>query len=224
MTHWTIKRKASFAIHVAVVLIPFGFSTVSALLFWHTLFASWWLAVPMVAIIDILALLGLALFIARIASPFVVLRHALPFISVVPLGLELHALLVHNGAWVAVPVTMLVTVIMVTIAWQCFCTIEALFIDPVEAAREKAREQVSAFTRTLAQLQEMNTIVDTFAVERMRYHTPTVIEHAVASPKPPHAQLESIDQHCPKCGNFIESRSAWLAARRWKQCANCKEN
>lgn len=29
-------------------------------------------------------------------------------------------------------------------------------------------------------------------------------------------------QNCPNCGVFIESRSAWLAARRWQRCAACK--
>jgi hypothetical protein len=32
MTHWSLKRKASLGIHAGVVLIPFAFSTVSALL------------------------------------------------------------------------------------------------------------------------------------------------------------------------------------------------
>jgi hypothetical protein len=228
MKYWTVKRKASFAIHTAVVSVPFGFSTVSALLFWRALFASWWLAVPMVVVIDVLALLGLVLYIAGIASPFVWLRHALPFISIVPLGLELYTLLTHNGVIVSGVVTILVTTIMVAIAWKCFTTIERLFIDPIEAARERAREQVSEFTRTLAQLQEMNNIVDTFAVERMRYHAPVVTEahvaYAASPKKAPHAQLESTEQTCPKCGTYIESRSSWLAARRWKQCAQCKEN
>jgi hypothetical protein len=231
MTNWTLKRKISFAVHTAVVSIPFGFSTVSALIFWYTLFASWWLAAPMVVVIDVLALLGLVLYIARIASPFVWLRHLLPFISIVPLGLELYALLEHNGALVAGIVTLIVASIMVAIAWKCFTTLERLFIDPIEAARERAREQVSTFVVELAKLEEMNTIVDTFAVERMRYHAPVVTEahvaYAASKRDAPHAQLESINadtQSCPKCGTFIESRSAWLAARRWKQCANCKEN
>lgn len=224
MTYWTNKRRVSLAIHAAVVLIPFGFSTTSAVLFWHALFQSWFVAAPMVGVVDMLALLGLVLYLARIESPFVALRHLLPFISVVPLGLELYALLEHNGAWVAGAVTAIVTAIMAGVAWQCFRTIEALFISPIEAARERAREQVGAFTLTLAQLAEMNEIVDSFAAERMRYHAPTVIAHAASPQQAVHAQLESIDQHCPKCGAFIESRSAWLAARRWKQCASCKEN
>ena len=174
MTHWSTKRKLSLAIHATVVLIPFGFSTVSALLFWHVLFGSWLLAAPMVAVIDVLALLGLVLFVAKIESPFVVLRHALPFISIVPLGLELFGLLAHNAAWVQWTVTIAASAILVAIAWQCFATIERLFIDPIDAAREKARQQAHALTLSLAQLREYESAADDFALERLQYRMPQV--------------------------------------------------
>jgi len=57
MNYWTFARKLSL----------------SALFFWQRLFASWFLAVPMVAVIDVPAMLGFALHIARIESPFVLL-------------------------------------------------------------------------------------------------------------------------------------------------------
>src|SRR5689334_14696055 len=103
MTHyWTKRRKASLAIHVAFMLVPFTLSTVSALLFWRAMFGGWWLAVPMVAVIEVLSLAGLVLFLAKIESPFVALRHLLPFISIVPLGRELYLQLRQNDpltAW-----------------------------------------------------------------------------------------------------------------------------
>jgi hypothetical protein len=133
------------------------------------MFNSWVLAVPMVAVIEVLALVGLALFILRIESPFTGLRHLLPFISIVPLGRELYLLLMHNDPWVAWSLTVLATLVLVVISWQCFRTIERLFIDPLDAAREKARAQVATFTRTLAQLEEMNGIVDGFVRERLEY-------------------------------------------------------
>lgn len=37
------------------------------------------------------------------------------------------------------------------------------------------------------------------------------------------ARANAEPQNCPKCGVFIESRSAWLAARRWQRCAACKD-
>lgn len=171
---WSVRRRISLGIHAGVVAIPFGFSTVSALLFWQNLFNSWWLAAPMVAVVDVLALLGLVLYVARIASPFVWLRHLLPFISIVPLCLELYALLEHNGLAIASAATAVVSLVLVLIAWQCFGTIERLFIDPIEAAREKAHEQVHALTVSLSQLREMEEAADSFVLERLRYHMPAV--------------------------------------------------
>jgi len=220
MNHWSLKRKASLGIHAGVVLIPFAFSTVSALLFWRALFASWWLAVPMVVVIDVLALLGLVLYVVGIASPFVWLRHLLPFISIVPLGLELYQLLAHNGAAVSGVVTVLVTTIMVAIAWKCFTTIERLFIDPIEAAREKAREQVSTFAQTLAQLEEMNAIVDTFAVDRMRYHAPTVMPTQVRTKTTPPLLARAYE--CPNCSSTL-TLGAYGAAKRHGHCNACKD-
>jgi ABC-type transport system involved in cytochrome bd biosynthesis fused ATPase/permease subunit len=118
--------------------------------------------VPMVAIIDVLALTGLVLYIAGIPSPFVPLRHVLPFVSVVPLGVELYGALSHNDGVTAVIVTVIVVAIMVTVAWQCFRTIERLFVSPVTAAREKAREQLTALTVGMAQLMEQNSVVAEF--------------------------------------------------------------
>lgn len=190
MTHWTTRRKASLAIHVAFVLVPFTLSTVSALLFWRAMFGGWWLAVPMVAVIEVLSLAGLVLFLTKIESPFVALRHLLPFISIVPLGRELYLLLRHNDAWVAWSLTVVATLVLVIIAWQCFRTIERLFIDPMEAAREKAHEQVAAFRLQLAQHEEMSLIVDNFVRERLDYHQGVAV--TVSAPQPTTTQPTSL--------------------------------
>ena len=170
MKHWTRRRWASLIVHVAFVSVPFTLSTASALLFWRDMFQDWTLAIPMVAVIEVLALTGLILFLTRIESPFVSLRHLLPFISIIPLGRELYLLLAHNPAAVAWSLTALATGILVVIAWQCFRTIERLFIDPMDAAREQAHTQVAAFRLELAQHEEMSMIVDGFVRERMEYH------------------------------------------------------
>lgn len=162
MNNWTRARWTSFIVHVAFVSVPFVASSVSALLLWEALFNSWWLAVPAVLVVDVLALTGLVLYIARVPSPFVPLRHALPFVSIVPLGRELYLLLAHNGIVTAVTVTLIAVGVLTTIAWKCFDTIERLFIPPVEAAREKAREQLSHLTVELAQLSEKNAVVEEF--------------------------------------------------------------
>lgn len=231
MKHWTKHRWASLAIHVAFVSVPFTLSTVSALLFWQAMFQDWMLAIPMVVVVEVLALVGLVLYLTKIESPFVTLRHLLPFISIVPLGREFYLQLQHNPPIVAWSLTVLATLVLVVIAWQCFRTIERLFIPPVEAAKEKARAQIGALSVTLAQLDEMNGIVDGFVVDRMRYHAPALTAARIADqveyPKPKktriHALPKSIDAACPKCGIELD-RAHWLAARRWGYCAACKES
>lgn len=162
MNNWTRTRWASFIVHVAFVSVPFIASSVSALLLWYALFQSWWLAVPAVLVVDVLALTGLLLYIARVPSPFIPLRHALPFVSIVPLGRELYLLLAHNGIVIAVGVALLAVTVLTAIAWKCFRTIEDLFVSPVLAAREKAREQLAHLTVELAQLSEKNAVVEEF--------------------------------------------------------------
>lgn len=167
MKHWTRKRKLSLIIHGFFVSVPFVLSTLSAMLFWQTMFSNWALAAAMVAMLDILALTGLVLYIARIPSPFVTMRHLLPFISIIPLGRELYMLLAHNDPWLAWTLTALTTAVFVVVAWQCFRTIEALWIDPVSAAREQAREQVSVLETKLAQLTVLSDAADSFAWRRL---------------------------------------------------------
>jgi hypothetical protein len=130
MTHyWTKRRKAvtrhSRCLRACAVHTFDGI----ALLFWRAMFGGWWLAVPMVAVIEVLSLAGLVLFLTKIESPFVALRHLLPFISIVPLGRELYLQLQQNGPLMAWGLTCVSTLILVAIAWQCFRTIEKrLFI------------------------------------------------------------------------------------------------
>lgn len=162
MNHWSTTRRLSFWVHVTFVAIPFCAASLSALLFWHDLFTSWYFAVPMVTVIDILALTGLILFIARIPSPFVPLRHALPFVSIVPLARELYMLLSPNGNLIAIPITVIIIGIFTWIARQCFTTIERLFISPTLAARERERERLSYLAIELEQLAEHDSILHEF--------------------------------------------------------------
>lgn len=156
MQNWTTRRRASLIIHALVVLIPFVFSAGSAVLFWYSLFRSWWVAGSLVTVIDGLALLGLVLFICRVPSPFQSLRHVLPFVSVVPLGYELlTALSAHNNVWLSAIVSGIVTAVMVAVAWQCFRTIEQLFVDPLTAAMELAEEKAERERMQVAQVSAM---------------------------------------------------------------------
>jgi hypothetical protein len=233
MNYWTRRRWISLIVHVAFVLIPFTLSTVSALFFWHAMFQDWALAIPMVLVVEVLALAGLILYLTGIESPFVWLRHLLPFISIIPLGREFYLQLQHNDPWVAWSLTVVTTGILVIIAWQCFRTIERLFIPPIEAAREKARAQIGALSVTLAQLNEMNNIVDGFVVERMHYHAPSLTAARIAStegafPAPLQVNLKTTEAtparayECPKCGSEL-SLGAYGAAVRHGSCKACKE-
>ena len=178
MKHWTRRRWASLGIHVAFVSVPFSLSTASALLFWRDMFQSWALAIPMVAVIEVLSLVGLILFLTRIESPFVAIRHLLPFISIVPLGREMYLLLAHNPPAVAWGLTALATGILVVIAWQCFGTIERLFMndpeivaqeqaDALAYARSHAHAQAAAMAQELAQAEATISILRTFAARHL---------------------------------------------------------
>lgn len=158
--HWTNRRKASLAVHIGIVLIPFCFAAVSAGALWYSLFRDWWVAVPIVIAFDVTALLGLLLYIAKIDSPFQVLRHLLPFISVVPLGVELYQLLrVHNGIGLSATVAFIVTTLMTLIAWRCYVTIERLFVSPEVAARQMMQEQVRQLTTMLITAADMQSSI-----------------------------------------------------------------
>lgn len=229
MNQWTRARWASFIIHVVFVSVPFLASSVSALLLWYALFGSWLLAVPAVLVVDVLALTGLVLFIAGVPSPFVPLRHALPFVSIVPLGRELYLLLDHNGALTAVLVTLLSVIVLTAIAWKCFATIEALFIDPIESAREKAREQLSILSIELAQLSEKNAVVGDFVTAWQRQTvTATIREDMPTYEKAPQALAETNRATlppayaCPNCSAKL-TLGAYGAAKRHGHCAVCKE-
>lgn len=172
MQNWTTRRRASLIIHALVVLIPFVFSAGSAVLFWYSLFRSWWVAGSLVTVIDGLALLGLVLFICRVPSPFQALRHVLPFVSVVPLGYELlTALSAHNNVWLSAIVSGIVTAVMVAVAWQCFRTIEQLFVDPLTAAMELAEEQA---TREQQQVIQASLIARQRMAQQVRALTETL--------------------------------------------------
>lgn len=164
--HWTLRRRWSLAIHIGIVLIPFVFATASAVAFWFSLFQDWWIAAAIVAAFDLSALIGLVLYIARIASPFQALRHLLPFVSVAPLGLELYRLLTaHNDMWLSVLVAVVVTTAMTLIAWRCWVTIEGLFVSSAVAARELVEERLSVARQLQQEQLRMLTATLTMAAD-----------------------------------------------------------
>ncbi len=208
MTNWTLKRRASFWIHAAIVTVPFSFSAISAWLFWYGLFKDGAIASSMIIVVDALALLGLILYIARIQSPFQTLRHALPFVSIVPLGIELYGVLVPNGALIAGTIAVLVTGIMVVVAMLCFRTIEQLFISPLDAAREKAQHDVAVLLLAHEQLQVVMRAVavfrdgDTQALTDVAHAPLSAARPALAHSKPVNTDTLSVpvaDGVCKYC-------------------------
>lgn len=155
----TQKRKISLAVHIAFVSIPLVAGALAAVVFWWGLFGSLWFAVPMVVVVEVLALTGLVLYIARVPSPFWALRHLLPFISIVPLAYELYLLLERNGFATAITATTVVASVLIWVAHKCYRTIEDLFIDPAQAAEELAREQVEKTSLMLYGLQAQMRLV-----------------------------------------------------------------
>lgn len=165
MKHWTQRRKISFWVHAAFASVPFSISTVSALVLWASLLGkdgapNYWLAVPAVAVVEVLSLTGLVLYIAKVPSRFMHgLRHALPFISAIPLAWELFQKLQHNTLWVSIPATAIAAVVLVYVSYQCFKTIEELFVNPAQAAVEEAKEKWEDLDAMLGGLQQQIVLV-----------------------------------------------------------------
>jgi hypothetical protein len=225
MKQWSRKRKASFWIHTAFVSVPLAWSTVSALLLWHDLFNSWWLAVPMVAVVEVLALAGFVLNILGVPSPFVRIKGLLPVISVVPLGRELYLLLEHNGQVTAATVTATVVVLLTVIAWQCYRTIEGLFIDPLVAARERMNERWSTTIRPLIIAQEERTIIDRAIADY--YGAPAMLARPQEPPpQPTYAEPRltgaSPSKPCKYCGEPVDFSGAGRHGRNHKAFGNCQ--
>lgn len=228
MKHWARKRKVSLMVHSIIVLIPLLFGTISALLFWERLFQSWWVAVPMVVVIDVLALLGLILFVCRIQSPFIHLRHALPFVSIVPLGVELWLLLIpRNSIWVAAPVTVLATAIMVGVAWRCYSTIEQLFVDPLVAAAElmdeqaataqqRMTQQVQALTSTLTALSTMQAMAAE-AVQRWSQQQQISVNTPVRTLPEVTVSRQAVKQYADRAS--VSERTVWRHLEQGKLSA-----
>jgi len=84
-----------------------------------------------------------------------------------------------NGQTLAVTVAIVSTAIMVTVAALCFRTIERLFIPPLDAAREKAEQDVAALTLTMEQLSVVSKAV---AVFRDSTTPQVIISEAIDSP------------------------------------------
>jgi hypothetical protein len=165
MIYWSTRRKISLAVHSLLAALLLVWSLNASVAFWQSLYADVVFAYGTVAVIDCIALLGMALHIARVQSPLRWLRHLLPFVSALPLWSELFAQFGHLGARSRYALTAFVTAVLVGLAWLAWHTIERLFVDPVEAAGERMQEQLEIVRTTMRQLHDAHTRVHSFAAE-----------------------------------------------------------
>ena len=211
-TIWTRKRKVTFWVHVGFVSIPFIASTAASFIFWSQLFNSPYIAVSLVLSVEVLALTGLVLFILDIESPFVWLRHLLPFISVGPLVYELYKLLEHNGPITASIFTCIIAALSIFIARECFVTIENQFVDPIAAAREKVREELSPIILQMTQYKERDSIFAGFLADTLEERGITLQPTQQRRITGEAATFQE-NKPCPKCGTLV-SHMKFVQAHR----------
>lgn len=243
LKHWTTRRKASLIIHGVYALGWLVAGAVAAWSLWYELFQDGSIATLLVATVEVLALVGLGCALASIPSPFQRIRLVLPYISVLPLSYEAYKALAWNGPYIAGAVVVIVGSLMIYVSNACWTTIEALFISPVEAAKERAREQVTALKVTIAQLNEIKSAAETFAhsVLDQKAHPSdnnalpdalprnTSAQAALTAEAPTlrlisaSAPVDAISAQCPHCGRALRSaRARGAAMTNGGCCAECR--
>ncbi len=146
MQNWTRERRQSFWIHLTFVLVPALSAVVAAFDLWATIFGSWLFSAPLVVAVEGVAGMGFYLKLRRIDSPFVTARHFIPVISISSLGYMLWWYLDSIGKppSVAIGVTAFVVVLFGGLFVACIRKLEALVIDPLQAAEEKMEQDAEA--------------------------------------------------------------------------------
>ena len=179
---WSSKRKISFVIHAAYAFLTITAGMFAALVLWQTWFDSWLIASLVITTIEALCIISLVLHISRIEWPLAFLRHALPYLAIVPLGWELYRLLSanpNNPEYIAIGVSVGLTGWFVYLEHRILESLERLFIDPVEAAREQAKEEMGRTAVALAKFQETRNAAESFA-RSILPAPPTIIDQAPA--------------------------------------------
>ena len=178
MTYWTRSRWAALGIHALLALGLLAWSITSSIHFWRAAFVDEIYAYGAVAAIDGIALLGFGLYVCRVASPVVHTRHALPLVSALPLGVEMHGQFAHIGGLLAWAYTLGVTALLVTLSFVVWRTIERLYISPVEAAREYAAGKMQSLITVGEQMQVMHACAEDFVHVHLGrvHHAPMQIQ------------------------------------------------
>lgn len=147
VSNWSWREWASLIIHVAFGLIPLVYGTVSAWHFWYDMFGDGLTPTLLVGSVEAIALAGFLMYIASIESPFVHMRHALPFVSVVGVCYELFKSLNKNNGdnwYISIPLTIVVALIFMAVLSTVYKAIENLFTDPFEKADRRVQHELKA--------------------------------------------------------------------------------
>jgi hypothetical protein len=205
----------------------------SSLHFWEYAFKDPIYSYGAVVVLDGLALLGFGLHLARINSPLTNVRHTLPLVSALPLVFDMHRQFQHLGdGMLTWAFTIGVTGLLVALSFVVWRTIERLFVDPVQAAREYAEHRMQALVTTSEQLQVMQRVADGFVHDHQHRTLAPMQSYArLAEPMQPavHVANDSTPNQfeCAKCGamNDVPAGKDGLALRkssgRWG-CSQCK--
>lgn len=139
--------RLSLALHAAIPAVTLVWSFASAFFFWGATFGSPWIALGAVVTVEALGLLGFAMHVLDVTSSrfWRTLRFLLPLLPVPSLLFSLHGIVGAHATWIADAalrlrldrdgmawaVAIVLTVVVVTIAWGSWNALEALLIDPV---------------------------------------------------------------------------------------------
>lgn len=173
---WSRRRWVSFAVHIIYLCITFFSGLAAALSLWHEWFSytpdAWLATAIVVGTLEILAVVSLVLYLFRIEWPLAFLRHALPFFSILPLGYKLYTLLAPNGPVISTIIPVFLSSWFVYLSFVLIRSLENLFIDSVEAAREQAKEEMGRVITKLAHYQETKRAAESFALSILPAPTP----------------------------------------------------
>ena len=144
-TNWDWRQYTSLVVHSLFGLIPLVYGTVSAWQFWYDMFGDGLTPTLLVGSVEAIALAGFLMYIASIESPFVHMRHGLPFVSVVGVCYELFKSLNKNNGdnwYISIPLTITVSIIFMAVLSTVYRAIENLFTDPFEKADRRIKRKV----------------------------------------------------------------------------------
>jgi hypothetical protein len=166
MSKWTTRRKVSFLVHLLYILVPAVAALVASVDLWTTLFGSPWFAIPLIVCLEGVAAVGFVFHLMKVDSPFVHARHLVPAYSLVTLSYELGAFLVaRNGLALGLGTTAFVVAVFGTLFVKSFGVLERIFIDPIQAARERATEQAQGILLPLAVHNAQREVFHQFTAE-----------------------------------------------------------